>query len=328
MLTVSIVSGDKVEISAFFAGPAPDAVVTTSMAAATDQLSEAGTLRFLAAETTGGECRPVHEVDADTSMPLGSVFKLYVLGAVVDAVAAGGLDWSTSVVIRDELDSVRSGITQDEEPGSELSVFDLAHRMISISDDTATDHLIDLVGRNAVEDAQLAYGHTSPERNIPFMTTRELTIVKFGPDTELRLDFLGSSAAGKVTILNQLIRSKPLPSASDITAVTKPIEVESLGWFASPSDICRAVVKLTTDPVVLEILVSSPRVPDDQELWDAVAYLGGSEPGVEALVWRTETEDGRSFVVAGGVVNEDRLLDQANVIGLFGAARDRVLAES
>ena len=51
--------------------------------------------------------------------------------------------------IRDELDSLPSGTTQDEPPGTGLPVRELALRMIAMSDNTATDHLIDLVGRDA-----------------------------------------------------------------------------------------------------------------------------------------------------------------------------------
>ena len=45
---------------------------------------------FLAAEVTGdGTCEPVKGVSADTARPLGSAFKLYVLGALARAVRTG-----------------------------------------------------------------------------------------------------------------------------------------------------------------------------------------------------------------------------------------------
>jgi hypothetical protein len=44
---------------------------------------------------------------------------------------------------------------------------------------TATDHLMALVGREAVEEIQPVMGHSQPAVNVPFLTGRELTILKF-----------------------------------------------------------------------------------------------------------------------------------------------------
>ena len=44
--------------------------------------------------------------------------------------------------------------------------------MIAISDNTATDHLIDLVGRDRVEAALTVFGHSDPAMTVPFLTTR------------------------------------------------------------------------------------------------------------------------------------------------------------
>ena len=50
--------------------------------------------------------------------------------------------------------------------------------MISVSDNTATDMLINLVGRSAVEAALTATGMASPALDRPFLTTREIFILK------------------------------------------------------------------------------------------------------------------------------------------------------
>jgi len=59
---------------------------------------------------------------------------------------------------------------------------ELANRMISISDNTATDHLLLTVGREAVESIQAAMGHSAPGLNAPFITTRELFVLKVTAD--------------------------------------------------------------------------------------------------------------------------------------------------
>ena len=145
----------------------------TTLDEAADRLAGFGEASMLAAEVVGNECVPIHAVETDRPVPLGSAFKLYVLGAVADAVAAGDLAWTDQIVITDELKSVPSGILQDREDGSTTTVREAAELMISISDNTATDLLINLLGRERVEQAQAIYGHSQPELNIPFLTTRE-----------------------------------------------------------------------------------------------------------------------------------------------------------
>ena len=143
----------------------------------------APTTGFLRADVApDGSCSPVAEVAPDALLPIGSAFKLYVLGAVAAMIESGEIDWDDSVEIRDELDSLPSGTTQDEPAGSTLSMRDLATRMISISDNTATDHLIDLVGRDQVEQALVTLGHSNPAATTPMLTTREMFVIKTNPE--------------------------------------------------------------------------------------------------------------------------------------------------
>jgi hypothetical protein len=286
-------------------------------------LSRAGVARRLTAEVVDGECRPISASGDDEPMPLGSVFKLYVLGAVVDAVNAGTISWDQSVAIRDELDALPSGTTQDEPAGTELTVRELAERMISISDNTATDHLIDLVGRDTVEAAQQAYGHSTPALNEPFLTTRELFILKFG-DAGLRNRFVAADEGGRRQLLSTDVAAASLPSLADVVAVTEPVEITTLEWFASPLDVCRALVALDASPQARAILSINPGVPAEGVEWERIAFKGGSEPGVLAVAWLTATADDRRFVMAGGVANEDAALDETTVVTAFAALRDLI----
>jgi beta-lactamase class A len=77
--------------------------------------------------------------------------KLYVLHALGDAVAAGKLSWDQPLTVTAQLKSLPSGVLQYEPEGTQISVLDAAAKMISISDNTAADMLIHLVGRSAVE---------------------------------------------------------------------------------------------------------------------------------------------------------------------------------
>ena len=142
---------------------------------------------LLVAQVVNGECRPVAAVDPERVGPVGSTAKLYVLGAVATAILDGDLTWDQPVPIRDELKSHPSGTFHELPAGTERTVLEHATAMISQSDNTATDHLVDLVGREAVEAAMVEMGHAAPERNQPFLTTREMFLMK--------LDGVGEPAA-------------------------------------------------------------------------------------------------------------------------------------
>jgi hypothetical protein len=119
-----------------------------------------------------GAFNAVHELNPEAALPIGSAFKLYVLGALATAIEDGRLSWSDDVEVTDSIVSLPSGVTQNEITGSMLPIDELARRMISVSDNTATDMLIATVGRDACEAALEPIGNSVPERNMPFLTTR------------------------------------------------------------------------------------------------------------------------------------------------------------
>ena len=291
-----------------------------------ERLAVLGTAGALVAETTAGSCSPVAERLSTTPLPLGSMFKLYVLGAVADAVASGDIGWNDPITLDQSNYSLPSGITQNEELGSERTVQILAQRMIEISDNTATDHLIALVGRNAVEGIQAAMGTADPSLNVPFLTTRELFQLKLG-DSGTLAEYVGGGIETRLQVLDD-VTAEPLPDLSSATGWIEPVEVLSVEWFASPLDLCEAWVHLAdraTEPALeplSDVVGANPGLPDETLVWDEIWFKGGSEPGVLGTSWYLTTDDGRSFVVAGSVVNETDAFDQTEAILLFGAIRD------
>src|SRR5699024_5837996 len=117
---------------------------------------------------------------ADEPAPLGSIFKLYVLLAVSQAVDTGDLEWETKLTVSDENRSLPSGELQDAPDGTQVTVLDAATKMIEVSDNTATDLLMQAVGRSAVEGAVGAAGHHNPGLMTPFPSTRELFQIGWG----------------------------------------------------------------------------------------------------------------------------------------------------
>lgn len=293
---------------------------TGSFEEAQQQLKEYETSTLLVAETTSGECVPVSETNADQIQPLGSVFKLYVLAALLDAVDEGTVTWTQNVTIRDELDSFPSGTTQDVEAGTEMTVLELAELMISISDNTATDHLIDLLGRETVEEAQAAYGHSDPDLNRPFLTTRELFLLK--TDESLLAEYVDADSDQRRALLDSMA-NLDLPPIEDVLSFVEggALAVDVAEWFATPNDMCRLLVELAKSSEVKDILAINPGVPDDTGRWSYIGFKGGSEPGVVASAWLLEDADGRTFTVTGGITS-DGTESADSVVSTFVGIRD------
>jgi beta-lactamase class A len=114
-------------------------------------------------------------VNDDTSFPAASMIKIVILYELVRR-CAGGLDhWDNRLVLRDP-DRVRgSGLLVDFDNGAALTMKDLAVLMMAISDNTATNMLIDRLGIRAINRACREAGmrHTELRNKIDFDLIRE-----------------------------------------------------------------------------------------------------------------------------------------------------------
>lgn len=243
-------------------------------------------------------------LEPDEPLAVGSAFKLAVLAALKEEVAAGRRSWDEVVLVRPEWKSLPSGILQQWPDGSPLTLHTLAALMISLSDNTAADALAHLVGREAVE--------AQAPRNRPFLTTREAFILK-GPGNETLLEqYRRADEAGRRAILGELA-ALPLPPAGAFGAEPRALEVE---WFFSGRELC-ALMEEVRDLPLMGINPGLAR-PDD---WAAVAFKGGSEPGVLNLTTALVAKDGRRLCVAG-TWNADRALDEARFFALYSGLLD------
>ena len=163
-----------------------------------------------AAEVKAGKCEPVHGLNSDRKLAIGSAFKLYVLGELARQVGTGKLSWDEQLSIREEWKSVPSGKMQDEPAGTRHSVSYFAGQMISISDNTAADHLIHLLGRERVEANLTEMGMTDPSKNAPFLLTRDMVVLKATGNDALAKSYLAADAAGRRTLLDGTVASMPV----------------------------------------------------------------------------------------------------------------------
>ena len=270
---------------------------------------------LLAARVEEGACVPVEpaaDLAAAEPAPLGSVFKLYVLGAVAAAVEAGELGWDDELVVTDDVRSLPSGELQDAPEGAEVSVREAAGGMIAISDNTAADLLATAVGRPAVEEAVTALGAEDPSGLVPFMTTRELFALGWGAP-----EVLERWPDADVEQRQELLEELP-PTLEDLDPedVVTPVWPQDVGWAASAQDVCRAHLRLQElaarpglEPV-REVLAQNPGVRLDDEVWSCAAFKGGSAPGVLAGSWYLERADGEEFVLVGQAADEEAGIDQ------------------
>lgn len=250
---------------------------------------------------------------------IGSTFKLYVLAALSRAIDEGRLAWDDVVTL--DAKSFPSGVMQTWPDGAPVTVQTAATLMISISDNTATDTLLRLVGRERVEDFLRRTGHSAPERSLPFLTTRELFLLK-------TLDTGPAYAAADIPTRRAMLAGLDgdgVTTDEVVAALGEPNLVEELEWFASMEDerkLLRALVALD-DPVLFDILAVSPQLSETQRAgWAYAGFKGGSEPGVLNLTWLLRDEAGQWHMLATSWLNPEAPVENA-ALGLLAV---RILA--
>lgn len=291
-------------------GPQPTAPpVPTTWAGVESQVrSVAPQVRMLVAKVSGGTCQTVQAIGAGTPAPLGSAFKLYVLDALARAVASGKVSWNQQLTVTDQLKSLPSGELQNEPDGTRVTVRQAAADMISDSDNTAANLLMALLGRPAVEAAAAASGMADPGLDTPFLTTRELFVLKLVDWPQLANRYLAQPAAGRQALLTSTVDRVPYSelTAANAAAWTAPRDIGSLEWFASPTDICHVYGLLAAlagsnpglAPVASVLQINNGGMNLDSSQWRSVWFKGGSEPGVLTLNYLATTRGGQSYVVS------------------------------
>jgi beta-lactamase class A len=260
--------------------------------------------------------RIVWEHNGTQPLAVGSAFKLLVLAALVEDVQAGRRAWSDVVPLRKELASLPSGLLHSWPDGAPVTLHTLATLMISRSDNTATDHLIDLLGRARVEAVQKPVGVQAPERNQPFLTTAETFKLKLVLPPEQQREYLAADPAGRRRLLETLVKPAPLAKARTLST---PQLIEEVEWFYSTADLCRVMDWLRRQEkaaAARDILAVHSGVSLDTTFWSYVGYKGGSEPGVLNVTLLLQAKSGAWFAFAMTWNNPEREVDSVQLIGL------------
>ncbi len=239
-------------------------------------------------------------LNPDEPLAVGSTFKLAVLAALQQQIESGDRTWDEGVKLRPEWKSLPSGILQDWPDGTVLTLETLATLMISISDNTATDALIHLVGRNAIE--------TFSPRNTPFLTTREAFALKNPENAPLLQRYRDGDEAERRALLPQL-EAAPLTPATPFGDDPVALDVE---WFFTTRELCELMVAVQDLP----LMSVNPGVANPAD-WAQVIYKGGSEPGVLNLTNGLRDAAGNQFCVSATWNNAEEPLDETALGSLY-----------
>jgi hypothetical protein len=268
--------------------------------------------------------RPVYEFGEDKRLAIGSTFKLYVLGSIAEQVVKGDLKWDDKLAIKDAWKSLPTGTMLLEPDGKEFTISEFADKMITISDNTAADHLLHKATRAKVEEYMGRFNKGS-DRNRPFLTTRELFTIKMNKDESLADRYANADEDKRRLMLAE--GGDVAKSGPDLTRVPgwkSPIEIEHVEWFATAPECCRVMADIRRleqlpgmEPLGKSLRIN-PGMPFDKETWKSVAFKGGSEPGVMNLTWLLERKDGKWYALSVGWNDSEEALKEDRLVELAG----------
>jgi beta-lactamase class A len=298
------------KVSGFRIGPVIPANDTASEIAA-DFAALPGKAGFLVMPLDGEPA--IASGEAGRQLAIGSTFKLWVLDALAEEVVAGRRKWDE--VVRLGPRSLPGGMTQDWPPDAPVTVETLATLMMAISDNTATDTLMTLIGRERISARVRSTGHSASAQALPLLTTAEAFALKLGPADRCAAYARGDEAE-RTRLLAQIDTPAELTGVDASALGQMPVAIDSVEWFASPDDIARVLdaLRKRDDPRTLAILGTATGLnPVRRRQFDYAGYKGGSESGVLNLSWLLREKAGRWWAVTASWNDPAHPLDKAKL---------------
>lgn len=275
---------------------------------------------------SNGQCTAQVDRNANQLRATGSIFKTWILGAVARAVAEGALDPQTTIpLVASKL--ALAGTINSEPPGTVFTLMDMAELMMGISDNTATDHLHALVGRDLIEQVVDDFAFSQPDVLKPFLNVSEQFSLYFSFPLATAMNYVnGSESYQRQFLQNQI---EPITPVMGGPYANTEIFLSGT-WRATPMDICRAFAHLRTLPqgsdaigLVDHALGASTAQPEVRDHWDRVWYKGGSLDGsaghyVLTHAWMLENAGEDPWVVIAMSNNSTGGIDEYKVQSVTG----------
>ncbi|MCM8729482.1 serine hydrolase [Hephaestia sp. GCM10023244] len=284
-----------------------------------------GKTGFILTRLDAPDASPIAAIDPDRPLAIGSAFKLVILAELVRAIEAGERDWDEAITL--DGSDLPGGFYADKAKGTIATLRDLATRMISVSDNSATDILLATLGRAKVEAMLPVIGVKDPAGMRPFLSTLEMFKLKGVDGGKLGDQWLTLDEKGRRTLLADKVGPAPISAIpAGLFQDNKPNRL-GIEWYASPADLARMMdwLRRHTDSgpaaEARRILGLNPGIPPDAaSAWRYVGYKGGSEPGVLDMTLLLEAKAGGWYVLSGTWNNPDAALAEGRLIGLIARA--------
>lgn len=264
---------------------------------------QSGTLSYVIVEEGRAERA---NLDPSQALAVGSAFKLAVLNALLDEITRRSRDWREIVPLQHRWKSIPSGILQTWPDETPLTLATYATEMISISDNTAADALLQIVGPKALQ--RYAAG------NDPFLTTREVAALKSREGDELRAAYLSAATPSARAAVLERVDALPVPAVSEL--LIKPLA--AVEWHYSVRQLCRLIERVASLP-----LMSINPGAADAQAFAHIAYKGGSDFGIINMTTMVTTRRGSKLCFSATLNNASSDVDEA----AFGFAYGGVLAQ-
>ena len=260
---------------------------------------------------------PVAALDPDGRYAVASAFKLYILAELDRAVQAGERQWSDVVTLGPK--SHPSGISQNWPDGAPVTLHTLATLMISISDNSATDTLIRIIGQDSLARMVRATGHHQPDELRPLLMTRQASALKMPVHADRRARYLAAGPEEREKLLAAFDRDLTLDSLDSRLLTNRPIFIDQLEWFATPADIVRLLAYLDRHASAQSrtILSINPGIGRDAAgKWTYLGYKGGSEPGVLSYNFLLRSKTGKGYALSVNWNNGEQSLRESELLAL------------
>ncbi len=254
---------------------------------------------YSVSKVNGGRCERMAGYNTAESLPLASIFKLYVLFAVAQGVKAGTVSWNDELTITDEAKAVGSSAFDQMPAGTTVSVRTAAAKMIANSDNMATDLLIKRLQPPAVERALADAGHHDPASMTPFPTMHELFSIGWG-EPDLRESWKNADQHGRARLLEE---TNSRPYEPDPTRTHAPASAYGAEWYGSAEDICRVHAALQSGATgaaapVKDIMSAIPGIDLDRTEWPYIGAKAGNLPGELTFSWYAVDRSGQPWVLS------------------------------
>lgn len=261
------------------------------------------------------------------AMPVGSAFKLIILAELVRAIEAGERQWEDTIPRGDR--DLPPGLFSQSPSKTQLSLYTLAEKMISVSDNSATDLLLHALGRERVESVQLQLGIEAPGLNRPFIGT--LDAFKLKSITSLRERWIRTDEQSRRQLLTE-IESAPSNGIAAFFQSGKPASPDLIEWFLTPLDLARTMEWLRrhtqTGPAAKarDILALNSGVRKEVALrYKYVGYKGGSEPGLIHMTFLLQDQRSNWKVLTASWLDKQKPIDEYRFATLMARASELAL---